>query len=229
MSSTKIFFQIILTTLIIISFCQDLFSSGEFCWARAKIDLQRDVNDYWRTHQDYDLMFLSHLSRLTTFKVKEEINVVDFHDLKNVCRFPFVFITAEGEPDLSDTEIRNIREFLRRGGFIYADDCVVNESGDYFFTGMKKVIEEKIFPGAKMRKLPDDHEIYKSFFSLPGLPHMQGVDYKGWGYFDEDGRMKIFLTGGDIHCGWTTEHFGEEKSMSALKMGINIVIYALTH
>jgi hypothetical protein len=66
---------------------------------------------------------------------------------------------------------------------------------------------------------------------------MQGVDHGGWALF-LNGRIAIFLTPTDIHCGWAScrnivkngsSWFSKKNSYDAIKMGINIIVYAMTH
>ena len=81
-------------------------------------------------------------------------------------------------------------------------------------------------------KLPLDHEIYHCLFDLPkGLPFMQGELSGGWSFSDDKGRILMFLSPHDIHCGWFSEQnwFGRKKTQEAFEMGANIVIYAMTH
>ena len=57
-------------------------------------------------------------------------------------------------------------------------------------------------------------------FCSQGLPDM--------GLFIED-RLVAFLTVGDLHCGWTSRFFTPKVHEECLKMGLNIIVYALTH
>jgi len=82
-----------------------------------------------------------------------------------------------------------------------------------------------------MRKVPLDHEIFHIYFDFPkGTPHMQGVDHGLWASFEPGtGRLRTVATPGDLHCGWMCQYFGPANDMNAIKMGINIIIYFLSH
>jgi hypothetical protein len=59
---------------------------------------------------------------------------------------------------------------------------------------------------------------------------MQGVPHGAHGLFERGtGRIMTYLDPGDIHCGWQCRFWGMEKNMEAIKMGINVIIYFLTH
>jgi len=221
----KIFF------LLMLFISQNVFSGQEFQWVRVKFDTKREIKDKWDINLNYDRDFLNAVSEMTTLKVEVKVNTVSFNNLEEVTKYPMVFIHTEGEPKLSEKEVRNMREYLERGGLLWADDCVF-EKGDYFFKGMKEELETRIFPGKKMELLPITHEIYHTQYEFPeGLPYFQGVNHGGWGLSDDKGRLMVFLTATDVHCGWAKKEmfFGEAKLLEAYKMGINIIMYALTH
>ena len=143
-------------------------------------------------------------------------------------------MTSEGFFKLPDNEEKNLREFLERGGFVHADDCVYARQ-DRFFTSYVKLMN-KLFPDNPMRQIPNDHEIFHIYFDMPmwpgGIspcPHMQGVDHGAWGLFERGtGRIMTVATAGDLHCGWCNM-FGADKQLACIKMTINFIIYFLSH
>ena len=63
------------------------------------------------------------------------------------------------------------------------------------------------------------------------LPIMQGQNHGARGVFIGD-RLAVFLSSTDIHCGWCDSHgftFGRHNYKKAIHMGINIIMYALSH
>ena len=133
--------------------------------------------------------------------------------------------------NFSDKEIKNMREYLLRGGLLWGDDCVF-EKGDFFFKGMKEELETRVFPGKKMVLLPITHPIYHTQYEFPeGLPYFQGINHGGWCLSDDKGRLMVFLGATDVHCGWSKKDkwFGEAKMIEAYKFGINVIMYALTN
>jgi hypothetical protein len=139
-------------------------------------------------------------------------------------------MTSEGSFVLAEQEERNLREFLERGGFIHADDCVYSAREDRFFRNYNALIN-KLFPDNPMRLIAHDHELYHAYFDFPdGCPHMQGVKHGAYGLFEPGtGRIMTISTPGDLHCGWVNRFFTPEKNLQAMKMGVNIIIYFLTH
>jgi len=63
-----------------------------------------------------------------------------------------------------------------------------------------------------------------------GCPHMQGVPHGAYGLFERGtGRIMTINCPGDIHCGWQNRFWSDGRNLEAIKMGINIIIYFLSH
>lgn len=143
--------------------------------------------------------------------------------------FPVVHMTGHGRVAFDTDEARNMREYLERGGFLWADD---NYGLDATFRDEMR----KLIPEASFVELPFDHDIYHSFYDFPdGLPkiheHDGGAPH-GYGIF-LDGRLVVFYSfNTDIGDGMEdAEVHGDppDKREAAIRMGINVVVYALTH
>ena len=228
----KILILIFLMFFISQGFCEDKFK-----WARVKF-LGTSIGiggqkDNWDVDLDFDLKFLMELSQATTVKPEIKVYTPTLEKLEEITKYPILFMHAETITKYLDIEIKNMREYCLRGGFIWQDDCVLKGSGDYFFRSFKKVVEEKVFPGKKMVQLQPTHEIFHCHFDMPeGLPYCQGPANGAWGLSDDKGRLMILSMSTDLHCGWKDEgggYWGPEKTREAYRMGINIVVYALTH
>lgn len=204
--------------------------TGQFVFPRLRFAVNDNTTDLWDAHPMGDVVLRQQLAELTNINVSQEPRVVTLANFDEMCRNPFVFMTSEGSFALAEQEERNLREFLERGGFIHADDCVYNAREDRFFRNYNSLIN-KLFPDNPMRLIAFDHEIYHVYFDFPdGCPHMQGVKHGAYGLFEPGtGRIMSVNTPGDLHCGWVNRFFSPEKNLQAMKMGINIIIYFLTH
>ena len=221
-------------TIIILMFIM-LFSGtlfpAEFKWARMKFNLDGARKDSWKDEASADLIMLKSLLKYSTVKLKPEMAIVTPDKLEEMCKYPFIFMHAQTPIILTDAEVANIREYLDRGGFIFVDDCVLSPSEpDLFFKSVLKELKTRIYADGKILKLENNHPIFSCFFNMAeGVPTMQGVNHGGWAVFDKKDKMKVFLVSTDIQCGWNPEYFPGQRNTEALKMGMNIVIYALTH
>jgi hypothetical protein len=142
--------------------------------------------------------------------------------------YPFVYMNGHGNVHFSDAEVERLRRYLTSGGFLFADD---NYGMDESFRREMG----RVFPDRKLVDVPFDHPIYHSFYDLPhGPPKIHEHDGKpaeGLGIFDGD-RLVVFYTyQADIGDGIEDPEVHNdppEKREAAMKMAINVVLYALS-
>jgi len=207
--------------------------TGKFVFPRLLFSTVDGTGKHWDISPQGDSILRRQLKELTNVNVSMEPKIVRLSDFDDMCLNPFVFMTAGGAFRLPDNEEKNFREFLDRGGFILADDCMGTGGGndtDAFFQCYSKLVN-KLYPDNPLRKIPYDHEIFHCYFDFPtGCPELQGVPHGAHGLFEPGtGRIMTWLSSGDIHCGWMCRFWSMEKNMSAIKMGINIIVYFLSH
>ncbi len=141
--------------------------------------------------------------------------------------YPFVHMTGHGNVVFSESEAQNLRTYLLGGGFLHIDD-------NY---GMDKFIRtelKKVFPTKELTELPFSHPIYTQTFTFrEGLPKIHEHDNKapqGLAIIHE-GRVLVFYSyESDLGDGWEdpdVHNDSQEKREQALKMGANIVQFAL--
>lgn len=162
----------------------------------------------------------------TNFHSEESIVEVGSTDLFN---YPFVYMTGHGNVVFSDQEAQNLRKYLIGGGFLHIDD---NYGLDKFIRPQMK----KVFPELSFVELPANHPVYNQKFKFPGgLPKIHEHDGKkpeGLGLVYK-GRVVCYYTyETDLGNGWedagTYAEDTPEVREKALKMGANLVQYALT-
>jgi len=180
----------------------------------------------WYNDPDEETNLAKELGSRAKINAQTEREIVSLLD-DDLFSHPFLYITGHGNVALSEQEVFRLREFLTKGGFLYADD-------DYGMDVSFRREMKKVFPDKQWVELPFDHPIYHCFYDFPqGLPktheHYPGQP-KGFALFHE-GRMVVFYTyNSNITDGWTAVHNDPpEKREEAIKMGINIVWFVLTH
>jgi len=144
-------------------------------------------------------------------------------------RYPFLYMTGHGRVSFSTAEAARLERYLKAGGFLWADDNYGMD--EYFRRGIREVL-----PEAELVELPFSHEIYHSTYSFPsGLPKIHehhGGAPRGYGIFHE-GRMLVFYSyNTDIGDGMEdpdVHNDPPEKREQAIRMGVNVVTYVLTH
>ncbi len=176
---------------------------------------------------------LPNLLKFFTKETRIEVSIKDFYiesDDSRIFYYPIIFLTGHGNITFNDVEIKNLRNYLLSGGFLYVDD-------DY---GLDKPFRreiKKIFPELNFIEIEKSHKIFNCYFGFKeGLPKIHKHDGKppqAFGLFDKNGRMMIFYTyESNISDGWDSpgvHNNPQDTRTTALKMGVNILIYALTN
>ncbi len=147
---------------------------------------------------------------------------------ENLFDYPFLYMNGHGNVHFTDAEVDRLRRYLLSGGFLFADD---NYGMDESF---RRELA-RVFPDRKLVDVPFDHPIYHSFYALPaGPPKIHEHDGKppeGLGIFD-GGRLVVFYTyEADIGDGIEDPEVHNdppEKREAAMRMAVNVVVYALT-
>jgi len=140
---------------------------------------------------------------------------------------PIAYIAGHGNIKFSDIEIKKLRTYLTSGGFLFADD-------DYGMDASFRREMKKVFPELNFVELPFNHKIYHQHYSFPnGLPKIHehdGGPPKGLGLIYEGRLVAFYSLNTDLSDGCeNTEIHNDppEKRQQALKMVMNIIIYAL--
>jgi hypothetical protein len=165
-------------------------------------------------------------------------------DDPRVFQNPWLYFVEPGNLKLTDADAKTLREFLLRGGSALFDDFHGPYEWQHFEDEMKKV-----FPDRKIVDFPKDHPIYSCFYKLDEYPQVAGLGSfmagRSWekgGFvarlrtiFDDNNRPMLYVNWNtDMGDGWewsnAEDYPGYLKYTSlAYRMGINEVVYALTH
>jgi len=182
----------------------------------------------WYNDPSAEVNLLSVLRQHTGIDVNAVYTPVDIGS-EQIFSFPLLFMTGHGNIALGEKDVLNLRTHLQNGGFLYADD-------DY---GMDKSFRremKRVFPDKDLVELPFSYGIYKSPFQFPGgVPKTHKHDEnppRGYGLF-HNGRLVVYYTfESNPSDGWADpEVHGDppEKREEALRFGVNILVWALTH
>ncbi|MBE7560787.1 DUF4159 domain-containing protein [bacterium] len=169
------------------------------------------------------------LRERTPVRVAEREKVVQLSDA-DLFSHPFIYLSGHEQIKLTDEEVSRLRRYLLRGGFLWCDDNYGLD--EYFRSEMARV-----FPDLDWKPVEKNHAIYHCYYDLPdGLPKIHehhGGPPQGLALYDEDGRMMVYYTyNTDIGDGLEDAEVHRDPDVNrekAMRMAINIVIYALTH
>jgi hypothetical protein len=226
------------------NFCRVMFSSS------ASGDGARWSVDYPRA----DINLSIRLSELTKTKVgvdgtgEPKHLVVRLTD-PELFQCPFVMMTEVGSVYFAPEEVARLREYLLKGGFLWADDFWGSYAWDYWAREIAKVLPP---PDHTIVDLPKDHPLFRAQFEIARVPQIPSINH--WmgsgggtseryedsaepharGIVDKHGRLMVLMTHNtDFGDSWEREaddpNYFYAFSVDGYAFGINVLIYAMTH
>jgi hypothetical protein len=150
---------------------------------------------------------------------------------------PFLYLAGDRAMDLpSAAGIEALRRFLTFGGFLLIDSA--EGATDGAFDGSVRKLISTIFPqpAKGLEIIPPEHVVFKSFYLLDKpvgrlaiAPALEGVLH--------DDRLVCAYVANDLGGAWARDDFGnydypcepggEKQRELAVRMGVNLVMYAL--
>ena len=180
---------------------------------------------------------LSSLELRTSVKVSYEKKTLKLDD-PDLFHYPFLYLAGDSafEP-FNPEERRKLRKFLKLGGTVIIDDVSGSENSPFDSQIREELVN--IIPEIPLTPLSQDHVAFKSFYLLNSVsgrkviqPYLEGITFK-----DED-RTSVFYSRNDLGGAWSEDEFGkwefetvpggEAQRERAIRLGINIILYALT-
>lgn len=161
---------------------------------------------------------------------------------------PFIMMTEVGNVYFAPEEAQALRDYLLKGGFLWADDFWGSYAWDHWASEFSKVLSPAEYP---MRELPMDHSLFHTQFTVTRIPQIPAIGWwmstgttseryadsavpRAMGVADTRGRLMAFITHNtDVGDSWERE--GDDPtyfykfSVDGYALGINTLLYAMTH
>ena len=192
---------------------------------------RRDIkwdHDYPRS----DTHFPRLLSAVSTIRPQMQSNIFTL-DNPELMKFPIAYLCEPGFWTMDDKELAGLRTYLTKGGFIIFDDF----AGEYWYNFDMQI--HRAFPQARFIELDASHPIFNSFFHIASLDFRHpyfGVQAHFFGLFEDNDpnkrMMAIINYNNDVseYWEWSDEDFAPKAlTNEAYKLGVNYVMYAMTH
>ncbi len=207
---------------------EDERARGDFVFAQARL------TDNWDTQPNAIANLLKYVAANTSAEVKFQRRAVDL-DSDDILEYPFLYMTGLYNFELTDAQVQMLRRYLSGGGFLLASPT----SGRREFDRAFRRAMARVLPDHPLQPLPDEHPVYSILNRVPGVRY---TDYVG-----AIGEQPPALSLEGISLGGTTcvvyspyglgggwrgfDHpFGRDvASADAVKLGVNIVLYGMTH
>ena len=162
---------------------------------------------------------------------------------------PFMEIEDAGTASFSDEEVLRLRAWLLKGGFLWSDDYWGTMAWQSFESELSRILPPSDYP---ILDIPPGHPIFKTMFQITKIPQIPSIQH--WrrfggttsergedsdqvhfrGIADRKGRLMVLMTHNtDISDAWEREaedpRFFYQFSPDGYAVGINVVLYAMTH
>lgn len=210
----------------------------KFTFVRIKFTMKNlQFNQVWQPPWAHDIPraerhLMKILQEFTGIETNDDGIVLTLDD-PELFKYPFAYICEVGFFDPTEAEIRGLREYIDRGGFVIVDDFGDNFWWSDDWTNFEAIMN-RVFPDKKLKEVDVSHPIFHSFFDMKSI-HFES--YRGVGrYFvldDQKGRVSMIVNyNNDIGDYWEWSNTGYvpvDLSNEAFKLGVNYIIYALSH
>jgi hypothetical protein len=191
------------------------------------------AHDYPRAERN----FLQILSETTYIDSQTEGSNIFRFDDPELFNFPIAYIVEVGSWSPNESETKAVGDYLLKGGFLIVDDTR-DDRGTRNYDSFAFYIEQAL-PDLKLVPLSHDHDIFDSFFQIDPLevlpPYGRG-NPMWFGIFEENDptkRLMVVLNyNNDIAEYWEFSERGYypiNVANEAYKLGVNYVVYGLTH
>ncbi len=201
----------------------------------------RDGLSLWT--QDFpraDRHFSAAVRRLTRIQVRSVEQCVNLDDGDDVYNWPWLYAVQVGEWGITNVEAKKLRDYLMRGGFFMADDFHGTLEWQVFEASMKRV-----FPDRPIVEIPDSDPIFHTVYDLDDRYQVVGAEHLAEGHkkdgyvahwrgiYDDKGRLMVAISfNSDIGDSWEwadEPEYPEKYSALGIRVGVNYIVYAMTH
>lgn len=190
----------------------------------------------WNTDERMPSNVLHSLVQYTTISISQKEKVVAL-DSPEIFDSPFCYLSGHRLVEFTSKERDHFERYVRNGGFLFVDDC--NHDIDGLFAQSFEAQVARIFGKTALKKIPNSHPIYHTFFDFPNGPPTTSLELNGWGddlvhdylkAVEINGRLTILYSNKDYGCEWDYDHRNKRwLTEDNTKFAVNLVLYALTH
>jgi hypothetical protein len=211
---------------------------GRFTFARLKFTTGEGRGGYGAWSHEYpeaDENLVRILDAVTNLDARLDATAVVAIDDPDLFRYPITYTTEPGYWYLTDAEAVALRAYLQKGGFVIFDDFRGPREWEIFTANMRRVL-----PGAQFFDLTPADRVFNVFFAIPSIEDLPQYRDRGplilRGVFEDNDpqrRMMVMVNfNTDVANYWKYAATGFkpiEESNEGYKLGVNYVIYGLTH
>jgi hypothetical protein len=232
---------------------KDFDGGFHFCRAWFRSDPRGDGGNWSVDYPRADINLSIRLGELTRTNVSmlsgEPIPLIVRLTDDALFQCPFVMMTEVGSAYIDDKEAERLREYLLKGGFLWADDFWGSDAWDWWVAMFSRVLPPGEFP---IIDLPSNHPLFSSQFVIKQVPQIASINY--WAnsggdtsergsdsrdaharaILDKHGNIMVLMTHNtDLGDSFEREaddpQYFYQMSVPGYAFGVNALLYALTH
>jgi hypothetical protein len=233
---------------------RDFDGSFHFCRVWFRSDFRGDSGGNWSVdypRADINLSVrLGELTRTNISMTNGEPNPLLIRLTDDVLfRCPFVMMTEVGSAYFDEKEAARLREYLLKGGFLWADDFWGSYAWDWWVAQFSRVLPPAEYP---IIDLPSNHPLFTAQFAIKKVPQIASINY--WAQsggdtsergadsaeaharaiLDKHGNIMVLMTHNtDLGDSFEREaddpQYFYQMSVPGYAFGVNALLYALTH
>jgi len=188
-------------------------------------------HDYPRAEQHLSLI----VKELTSIDMRTDGSLILTLDDPELFKHPVAFMWEPGFWNLTDKEAACFRAYLLKGGFAIFEDFDGPQQWSTFEYQMRRVL-----PNARFFKLDRTHRIYDTFFTIKDIDAivhpMNGMHPSYLGIYEDNDPSKRLMVVANFdndvpeYWEWSGQGlFPFDQSNEAYKLGVNYMIYGMTH
>lgn len=177
--------------------------------------------------------FTKILSEITTIRPYMEGAKILTLDDPELFEYPVAYLCEPGFWAPTEKEAQALRDYLAKGGFLIIDDF----AGDQWYNFAEQM--RKVLPSARLMPMDVKHPIFDSFFHITSLAYTHPyfrLPSQFYGIFEDNDPQKRLMVivnyNNDISEYWEWSDTGflpVELSNEAYKIGVNYIVYGMTH
>ena len=188
-------------------------------------------HDYPRAEQNLSAI----IRELTYLDIHDDGNEILTLDDPDLFKYPIALMWEPGFWTLTDREAESFRAYLLKGGFAIFEDFDGTTQWANFEAQMHRVL-----PEGRLMRLDSSHQIFNAFFpmkDIEAIVHpMSHIRPSYYGIFeDNDPSRRLIVAANfdnDVPEYWERSGqglFSFDASNEAYKLGVNYMIYGLSH
>ncbi|HUA83649.1 MAG TPA: DUF4159 domain-containing protein [Bryobacteraceae bacterium] len=213
-------------------------------WRFGESDWREGGTSWTQDYPRADRHFAMAVRRLTLVNARSVEQPVNLDDGDDVYNWPWLVAGEMGDWLLTDQQCAKLRDYLLRGGFLYLDDFWGPEEWARFDESMRRV-----FPDREIVEIDNKDPIFHTVYDLDDRYQILGQWALGWrggmrdrvtgtvaqwkGIYDDHGRLMVAMSfNSDVGDSWEwadDPRYPEKYSALGMRIGVNYVVYAMTH